>query len=141
MVQNDGFESTRLDLHDLVDPIYPLWIDGHSTRLGLNDRILLEEAESVSDSLRLIHVEWLTLAVFESGDAFGNPKRRVQGQFTHAGKRNKLWVTDPKYERAYLAKLDGTYEMGKCYLTISLGEPFEDACYKLIAAIIPAEKR
>ena len=47
-----------------------------------------------------------------------------------------MWVTDPGYERTYLAKLDGAYEIGECYLTVSLGEPYEGACYKLIAAII-----
>ena len=44
----------------------------------------------------------------------------------------------PAVERAYLAKSDGGYDIGGCYLTISLGEPYRDACYKLIAAIIPA---
>ena len=36
----------------------------------------------------------------------------------------------------YLAQPDGNYEIGECYLTVSLGEPFGDACYKLIAAVI-----
>lgn len=48
----------------------------------------------------------------------------------------RLWVTDPGYERAYLAKPDGEYELGESFLTVSLGEPHNDACYKLIAAII-----
>ena len=129
----------RRDLPDLLDPITPLWIDGQSTYHGLNDRIWLELADSVSDSLRLIHVERLSLEVFKPGEAFGSSKRRVQGQFTHRDKRYGLWVTDPGYERQYLAKLDGTYEIGECFLTISLGEPHEGWCYKLIAAIIPAE--
>ena len=133
-----GVFSSR-DMPKLVDPIAPLWINGQSTYHGWNDKILLESADSVSNSLRLIHVERLNLAVFESGGAFGNPKRRVQGQFIHAGTRYKLWITDPGYERAYLAKPNGIYNIGECYLTISLGEPFEGACYKLIAAIIRAE--
>ena len=45
-------------------------------------------------------------------------------------------LTDPI--APYLAKSDGGYDIGGCYLTISLGEPYRDACYKLIAAIIPA---
>lgn len=129
---------SRRDLPILVDPIAPLWIDGPSTYHGRNDRILLESAASVADSLRLIPVDPLTLAVFNPGEAFGNPKRRVQGQFSHANTRYKLWVSDPEYERAYLAKPDGVYNIGECYLTISIGEPFEGACYKLIAAIIRA---
>ncbi len=47
-----------------------------------------------------------------------------------------FWVTAPEYEKQYLAKPDGNYKAGKCYLTISLGEPYEGFCYKLIAAII-----
>ena len=43
---------------------------------------------------------------------------------------------DPSYERAYLARPDGDYEIGESFLTVSLGEPHNDACYKLIAAII-----
>ena len=81
------------DLPVLTDPIALLWIDGHSTYNGLNDRVSIAAAGS---------------------------------------------VTDPGWERTYLAKLNGTYDIGACYLTISLGEPYEDACYKLIAAIIPA---
>ena len=72
------------------------------------------------------------------GEAFGNDKRRVQGRFRHAGREYALWVTDPGWERTYLAKLNGTYDIGGCYLTVSLGEPYGDACYKLIAAVIPA---
>ena len=46
------------------------------------------------------------------------------GRFFHAGTDYALWVTDPGYERRYLAKLDGAYEIGECYLTVSLGEPY-----------------
>lgn len=59
-----------------------------------------------------------------------------QGRFSHAGTDYALWVTDPGYERRYLAKLDGAYGIGECYLIVSLGEPHEGACYELIAAII-----
>lgn len=45
-------------------------------------------------------------------------------------------VTDPRIERAYLAKADGDYPFGECYLTVSLGEPFNEYCYKLVAAVI-----
>ena len=124
------------DLPTLVDPVAPLWIDGHSTYSGQNDKIPLEAAASVTASLRLIHVDSVQLVVCKPGEAFGNNKRRVQGRFTHAGKEYALWVTDPSFERQYLAKLDGEYEVDECYLTISLGEAYQGACYKLIAAII-----
>ena len=126
------------DLAALTDPVTPLWGDGHSTYNGLNDKVPLAVARSVTGSLRLLRVDGLRLVVSRPGEAFGNDKRRVQGRFRHAGREYALWVTDPGWERTYLAKLNGTYDVGGCYLTISLGEPYQDACYKLIAAVMPA---
>ena len=79
--------------------------------------------------------------MFSPGEAFGNRKRRVQVSFSHAGSNYAVWVTDPTYERRYLAKLNGGYAIGECYLTISLGEPYQGACYKLAAAIIECDSR
>ena len=58
--------------------------------------------------------------------------------FDIAGQEYALWVTDPGFERAYLAKPNGIYDINESYLAVSLGEPYQDACYKLIAAIISA---
>ena len=129
------------DLPVLVDPVAPLWLDGHCTYHGLNDKIPLELADSARDSLRLVYVDRLQLSVFKPGEAFGNTKRRVQGRFRHAGNAYALWVTDPVYERQYLAKLDGDYQIDECFLTVSLGEPYGGAVYKLIAAVITSEHR
>ena len=111
--------------------------DGHSTWNGRNDKIPIEAAGSVTSSLRLLHVDALQLVAGRPGEAFDSNKRRVQGRFEHAGREYRLWVTDPGFERRYLAKLDGAYPLGGCHLAISLGEPFGDACHKLIAAIVP----
>ena len=51
----------------------------------------------------------------------------------------RLWVADPVYERRYLAKLDGDYVVDDCFLTVSLGEPYQGACYKLVAAVMAYE--
>ena len=126
-----------VDLPALTDPIATLWIDGHSTYSGLNDKVPAAATGAVSDSLRLIHVDGLRLIVCRPGEAFGNNKRRVQGRFRYAETDYALWVADPGWERTYLAKLNGAYDVGECYLTISLGERYQDACYKLIAAVIP----
>lgn len=128
------------DLEPLVDPAASLWIDGHSTYNGYNDRIPLELSAGLHSSLRLVRVERLGLSVLKPGEAFGNPKRRVQGRFRHHGQEYRLWVTDPDYERAYLAKPDGDYEIGESFLTVSLGEPHNGACYKLIAAVVERDK-
>jgi hypothetical protein len=129
-----------IELKRLADPVAPLWINGNSTYNGINDRIPLSLIGELNNSLRLIRVERLTLSVFRPGEAFGNSKRRVQGSFYHGDSKYILWVTDPRYETAYRAKEDGDYEIGECFLTISLGEPYNDACYKLIAAIIEPGK-
>ena len=50
-----------LDLAALADPAAPLWIDGHSTWNGRNDKVPLEAAGAVADSLRLIRVESLSI--------------------------------------------------------------------------------
>jgi hypothetical protein len=78
----------------------------------------------------------MTLKVFAPGVAFGNSKRRVLAQFSYAGENYWLWVTDPVVEREYLLKSDGSYRLGECFATISLGEPFNDKVYKLVAALI-----
>ena len=127
------------DLPRLLDPVGPLWIDGHETVHGRNDKIPLALANTVSSSLRLIGVDSTQLVVLAPGEAFGNSKRRVQARFVHARSDYALWVTDPDCERRYLAKADGSYRLGPRYLTISLGEPFKGAAYKLVAAIIRSD--
>ena len=125
------------DLSTLLDPVETLWIDGHSTYNGRNDKIPLSLAERLKGSLRFIQVEKLTLKVFSPGEAFGNSKRRVQGIFRYAEQEYSLWVTDPNYERTYLKKNDGLYALDRSFLTVSLGEPYKGDCYKLIATVIP----
>ncbi len=127
------------DLLELADE-ETLWINNQSTYNGLNDRVSLEEAAALDNSLRLVHVEDVELHVFSPGAAFGNSKRRVQGQFTHLGVDYQLWVTDPDYERRFLAKANAVYPLGESFLTISLGEPKDGYCYKLIAAILERDQ-
>jgi hypothetical protein len=107
----------------LADRVEPLWIDGIHTYNGLNDTIPLAQVGSGRSSLRLLHVSRVGISVFKPGEAFGNPKRRVQGRFKYGGEEYHLWVTDPVYERAFLAKPDGDYQVGQCFLTVSLGQP------------------
>ena len=123
-------------LQPFVEPDGPLWINGQHTQRGLNDRIPLNEADQLRNSLRLIRVDRLSIDVSCPGAAFGNPKRRLQGQFQFQGVWYDLRVTDPVYEQRLLALPDARQQLGEACLTISLGEPFEGYCYKLIAAVI-----
>jgi hypothetical protein len=124
------------DLQEFLEPDGPLWINGHSSYNGRNDRVALDQANALDSSLRLIQVAALVVEVSRPGAAFGNPKRRVQGQFEHEGTQYWLWVTDPVYERRYLALQDGRHQLGEACLTVSLGESHEGYAYKLIAAVI-----
>lgn len=125
------------ELDHLADKSGPLWLNGYHTSNGQNDRIPLDQAATLRSSLMLVRADAIRLRVFKPGEAFGNPKRRVQAQFSFGGNEYALWVTDPIIEREYLARDDGNYALGESYLTISLGEPFDGHCYKLVAAVIP----
>ena len=118
-------------LDDLLDLYEPIWIDGFSSGSGLNNRVPEDDASQLEDSLRFIQVSDLQVEV---RDYFG---RRVQGQFSYHGSSYLLRVTDPICEDEYAGRPCGIYDVGEAYLTISLGESFDDGyCYKLIAAVI-----
>jgi hypothetical protein len=124
------------DLDELVDKPGKLWLNGGHTFNGRNDQIPIDQAAAATSSIRLIRADRMQLKVFAPGEAFGNTKRRVQARFRWGGDEYWLWVTDPIVERAYLGRQDGDYEMGRHYLTVSVGEPYNGFCYKLVAAVI-----
>jgi hypothetical protein len=129
----------RLDagsLQSLLDPPAPLWAGGIDTRKGRNDEIPVAWLPGLGGSLRFIWVQSLQVEVLRPGADFGNPKRRVQAQFSYSRVEYRLWVTDPQAEERYLALPDGVHRAGPSYLTVSVGEPFGDSCYKLVAAVI-----
>jgi hypothetical protein len=117
-----------------------LWINGSSTYHGHNDRIAIEEAATLRDSLKLIRVTDLTLQVHVPGAMFGDQRPVLRACFSYGGHPHILRVTDPEYEAKYLAKPEGVYELGESFLTVSLGEPYEGYVYKLVAAIIERAK-
>ncbi len=127
---------SRDELAQFTDSTAPLWINGHSSNKGLNDKIPFQDAESLNSSLRLIRVDKLELSVSAPGAEYGNHKRSVQCRFQHNGTDYWLRVTDPDYERKYLRVPDGAYPIGERFITVSVGEPFHGDVYKLIAAII-----
>jgi hypothetical protein len=117
-----------------------LWINGSSTYHGIDNRIPTGEANTLSDSLKLIRVNGLTLQVHVPGRNFGDFRVRLHACFSYARHTYIISVTDPNYERDYLAKPEGDYELGESFLTVSLGEPHEGYVYKLVAAIIERAK-
>ncbi len=133
-VKRDGYRWE--DLGALQDHAGSLWLNGFSSYNGINDRVPLTQAMTLTSSLKLIHLDNPNIRVFAPGKAFGNAKRRVQASFSFDGTDYALWVTDPIVERQYLAKPDDEYPLRDVYLTISIGEPYQDYCYKLVATVI-----
>lgn len=124
------------DLARMEDPPAPLWLNGISSAKGINDKVPIAEAAALSDSLRLIKVNGLRVSVSEPSNPNANFPA-LRGRFRYNGDEYKLRITDPESEAAALAMDYGEYQIrGARYLTVSLGEPFEGHCYKLIAAVI-----
>lgn len=55
--------------------------------------------------------------------------------FRYNGVDYRSKITDVRVEKRSEGISCGKYSVGERYLTISLGEPFEGYCYKLIVAI------
>jgi len=122
------------DLDTAVDPFNAsLWIDGHSSYNGVNDRIPYAQAQPLPSSLKLIEPENLIVTVAMEGI---NPKSTPRAHFSLSGKNYAFKVTDPVAAACYLSQGEGDYEVGAARLCISIGEPFEGYCYKLVAGII-----
>ena len=111
-----------------------LWSDGDSSSSGANDRISDSALSGIHNSLRLIRVEHIELAVIAPYRGKGAPQLRAK--FTYAQAAYSLVVTDPRYELSYRSREVGSYQIGPALLTISLGEPYKGHVYKLVAAII-----
>jgi hypothetical protein len=125
------------DIEQLVDPPAPLWTSDDSTYYGLNDRVKVDIAARLPNSLMLIAPKDLTIKVVTEGSEFGNPRRRVRADFEHVGKDYSLIVTDPATEKVLLARPNAEYQPKNTYLCISLGEAHTDgSCYKLVATVI-----
>lgn len=123
----------------LDHPCGPLWVNGESTKNGMNDRVCADIAQKQSNSLILVQPELLQMRVTLEGAQTDNARRRVRGIFSLAGFEYALSITDPVIEKPMLRNPDGySRELRRPLLCISLSEKFEsqNACYKLIAGVI-----
>ena len=127
--------ATWNDLPAMTDRDEPLWINGHSTRGGQNDRVPLAETAGIDNSLRLIRVDALTVTISEPARPSADFPI-LRGSFNYFGDEYRFRITDPESESGSLNLPYGDYPVGERYLVVSLGEPFEGHAYKLIATII-----
>ena len=112
-----------------------LWTNNSSSYNGTHDRISEAEAAGIRSSLNLVRVDDLAVKVAVEGAEFGNGKRKVRACFSLNREFYRVAITDPVVERRYLAREDGTYDVGEAVLCVSLGELYDGYAYKLVAAI------
>ena len=70
-----------------------LWINGHHSLSGVNDRVPEDEAKKLNSSLCLIQPANLKLKTSAEGAKFGNPKKVVRGSFKwrNTVRRQPIW--------------------------------------------------
>lgn len=121
-----------------VDAPPTLWVNGHHTFNGMNDKVPAAQVSALNNSLYLVRPEDLRLAVVTEGAAFNNPRRRLRAHFRYGGVHYTLLVTDPVVERQYFA-VPGDYEepVADALLCVSLTDLHTDGfAYKLVASLI-----
>lgn len=133
--QRDGVLDARA-LEPFVDGDTALWMNGYSSGGGVNDRVPEVIATAYTASLRLIKVSDSMLHI-ETNPYSGRFEKKLRARFNYLGTPYMLRVTDPVIEHRYNSEPDGDYPLDPSFLTISLGEPFGDFAYKLVAAMIP----
>lgn len=137
-LKNRGEEKAWRDL--LKSAVTP----GPDVLGGNADRVSFASFDtgSASASLTLVLPSRLSWDV-SSGDG----KRKIRAKVSLSGATYDLSVTDPQWRQALAERPDGEHPWGSLpteaskvpLLTISLGEPFEGYCYKLVAAVIPVK--
>jgi len=112
----------------------PLWVNGFCSSNGINDRIPELMASRLPNSLVLIEPQQLTIAVVRGYRG----KLQIRAEFGVAVETYCLGVTDPAIEYHYRRMGEGRYTYPtRAAACISIGEPFNAYCYKLVASIIP----
>ena len=115
-----------------------LWVNGHSSYFGHNNRVSVHASGGIVDSLRLVPLDYLALATRGPGprdeDFPGDPK--VDGDFGHRDEHYRMAVTDADLWASLSGIPDGTREVRYCFATVSLGLPLNDYLYKTLAGVI-----
>lgn len=124
-------------LEDALDRPETLWLNGHRSAGGVNDRIPADKADTLTNSLLLIKPESLRVEILVDELNFG--KRRLRAMFEYHGQPYKFWVTDLAFEQACRSRPVGEFAVERAYLCVSIGEPYEGHRYKLAASIITPE--
>lgn len=124
------------DLATLADnPSSPLWLDGHSSRAGINDRVPSELLKQLPGSLKLLAINELVL----SRTVGFNGLTKYRAEFCQGGSSYNLALTDA-VAAAWLGDRR-SLELAGSYICVSLAVPFNDGfAYKVAAAVITSAR-
>ena len=131
--EREGVFATQYLPHYCKEP-NSLWVNGFHSTNGINDRIPVAIANRLTNSLVLIEPQQLTIAIIPG---YKRGQLQTRAEFCVAGETYCLGVTDPTIE--YMYRLHGTGRyicQQRSVACISIGEPFDGFCYKLVASII-----
>jgi ATP-dependent DNA helicase DinG len=134
----DWISKRSLSISELSkyhDNVETLWINGYNSFGGYNDRIPIDLAfDECTSSLLLIQPEKISINV----DLEGNSKKKIRAKFLFNSIHYSFIVTDQVIKNEYINKDAGEYDlnMENVSLCISIGEPWKDFCYKLVAGVI-----
>jgi len=118
----------------------PLWANVRSSRNGHNDLVPAEMAPGLKSSLKLVQPEELRLTITIETSQTGEPRRKIRGEFELDGAWYIFSVTDCRIEESMKNCATGAHQnFLRPLLCLSLSEVVKqtNACYKLIAGIIP----
>lgn len=121
-------------VEEWLDTPDQLWSLGESSYYGQNNRIPVGSA--AGESLCLIAVEKLVLRVGPKAPEYGEYRRVIRGTFYYRGVLYCMDVTDPVIACEYNTKPDGSYDINKPVLCLSLSDEYNGHFYKLIAAVL-----
>lgn len=125
------------NIHNWLDNPNNLWGFGQSSYARLNNRVV--DGQEEGTSLYLVSADCLRLLVGRKAQ-YPDSKRAVCGEFVYREKTYRMDVTDPVVERDFLARDDGQYDISNPVLCVSLGDLYQGFFYKLIAAVLYAER-
>jgi hypothetical protein len=127
-----GHPSNRA-LVPLADDEVSLWQNSWCSGAGFNDRVPLGMAlRDDAGSLRLIRPNKLTFV-----SEMYNGRRKLRAHFFYRSAMYRLCVTDALACERWYARLDAGHNgAADALLCISLGQPWDAFCYKLVAGVI-----
>lgn len=124
----------------LCDNPPELWSTGAdcSSYHGSNDKVAEEIAEKHNNSLFFVSLSSATIR--KNDESWDSPKHKLRFTFKYNQTNYTIAATDLVLSNLFWNTLavGESAQLGKCYVTVSLAQPFQGYCYKLVAGYVEA---